>query len=109
MTTPVTVAGQRPQLNELGFYALAGAPKSPAELFDEIPAGEALGLGSTFLSERFNIKEAATLSGAVAAVSQNLGIGTAATAQIIGNQMSTGGGRQNVRPRFAVIGDRRKA
>ena len=53
----------RPQLNELGFYVLAGAPKSPAELLDEVPAGEALGLGSAFISERFNIKEAVTLSG----------------------------------------------
>ena len=46
------------QLNELGFYVLAGAPQSPAELIDEVAAGEALGLGSTFISERFNIKEA---------------------------------------------------
>jgi probable F420-dependent oxidoreductase len=69
----------RPQLNELGFYVLAGAPKSPAELLDEIPAGEALGFGSTFISERFNIKEALTLSGAVAASSRTLGIATAAT------------------------------
>ncbi len=67
------------QLNELGFYTLAGAPKTPAELLTEIPAAEALGLGSTFISERFNVKEAATLSGAVAAASHNLGIATAAT------------------------------
>ena len=70
---------ERPQLNELGFYALAGAPQSPAELLDEIPAGEALGFGSTFISERFNIKEAVTLSGAAAAASHTLGIATAAT------------------------------
>jgi 5,10-methylenetetrahydromethanopterin reductase len=73
------VAADGPQLNEIGFYALAGAPKSPVELLDEIPAGEALGLGSAFISERFNIKEAATLSGAVAAASRTLGIATAAT------------------------------
>ena len=47
------------QLNELGFYVLAGAPQSPVELIDEVSAGEALGLGSTFISERFNIKESA--------------------------------------------------
>ncbi len=69
----------RPQLNELGFYVLAGAPKSPAELLDEVPAGEELGLGSAFVSERFNVKEAVTLSGAVAAASRRLGIATAAT------------------------------
>jgi probable F420-dependent oxidoreductase len=67
------------QLNEIGFYVLAGAPQSPAELLDEVAAGEALGLGSTFISERFNIKEAATLSGAVGAVSRTLGVATAAT------------------------------
>src|SRR5690242_3507438 len=67
------------QLNELGFYVLAGAPKSPADLIDEVAAGESLALGSAFISERFNIKEAATLSGAVGAVSRTLGVATAAT------------------------------
>src|SRR5436853_216423 len=50
------------QLNELGFYVLAGAPQTPAELIDEVPGGEALGLGSAFISERLNIKEALTLA-----------------------------------------------
>jgi len=67
------------QLNELGFYTLAGAPKSPAELLDEVPVAESLQLGSAFISERYNIKEAATLSGAVGAVSSTLGVATAAT------------------------------
>ncbi len=67
------------QLNELGFYTLAGAPKSPAELLDEIPTAEALGFGSAFISERFNVKEAVTLSGAAAATSRSMGIATAAT------------------------------
>jgi probable F420-dependent oxidoreductase len=66
-------------LNELGFYVLAGAPKSPVELLEEIPAAEALGLGSAFISERFNIKEAATLSGAIGAISERINIATAAT------------------------------
>jgi probable F420-dependent oxidoreductase len=66
-------------MNELGFYTLAGQPRSPAELLDEVREGEAMGLGSVFISERFNIKEAATLSGAAAAVSTELGIATAAT------------------------------
>ena len=68
-----------PDLNELGFYVLAGAPKTPADLLDEMAKAEALGLGAAFISERFNIKEAATLSGAAAAVSQRIGIATAAT------------------------------
>ncbi len=66
-------------MNELGFYTLAGQPKSPRDLIDEVRTGEALGLGSAFISERFNVKEAATLSGAVGAVSTRLGIATAAT------------------------------
>ena len=70
-----------PDLNELGFYLLAGAPDSPAPLVDEMADGEAQGLGSAFISERYNIKEAATLSGAAGAVSERLGIATAATNQ----------------------------
>ena len=69
------------RMNELSFYTLAGQPKSPAELLDEVREGEAMGFGSTFISERFNIKEAATLSGAAAAVSREIGIATAATNQ----------------------------
>lgn len=65
--------------HELGFYTLAGQPDSPRDLIDEVATGEALGLGSAFISERFNIKEAAALSGAVGAVSTRLGIATAAT------------------------------
>ncbi|MFN3238452.1 MAG: TIGR03857 family LLM class F420-dependent oxidoreductase [Pseudomonadales bacterium] len=67
------------QMNELAFYTLAGAPKSPRDLLDEVRQGEALNMGSAFISERFNIKEAATLSGAAGAVSSKLGIATAAT------------------------------
>jgi probable F420-dependent oxidoreductase len=66
-------------MNELAFYTLAGAPQSPRELIEEVQLGERLGLGSTFISERFNIKEAATLSGAAGAVTDRLGIATAAT------------------------------
>ena len=67
------------RMNELGFYTLAGAPDTPRDLIEEVRRGEELGLGSVFISERFNIKEAATLCGAVGAVSTNLGIATAAT------------------------------
>ena len=67
------------QLNELAFYGLPGAPRSPADLLLECRDGEALGFGSVFLSERFNIKEAVTLSGAAAAVTSSLGITTGVT------------------------------
>jgi 5,10-methylenetetrahydromethanopterin reductase len=65
--------------NELGFYVLAGGPSSPAPLLGEVASGEAMGFGSAFISERYNIKEAATLCGASAAVSHRMGIATAAT------------------------------
>jgi probable F420-dependent oxidoreductase len=64
---------------ELGFYTLAGQPQSPRELLDEVRDGEAMGLGTVFISERYNIKEAVTLSGAAAAVSERVHIATAAT------------------------------
>ncbi len=64
---------------ELGFYTLAGAPESPRELIDEVRRAERMGLGACFISERFDVKEAATLSGAAAAVSDDLRIVTAAT------------------------------
>jgi probable F420-dependent oxidoreductase len=64
---------------ELGFSTLAGAPESPRELLEEIRQAEAMGLGWAFISERFNVKEAATLSGAAAAVSERIQIATAAT------------------------------
>jgi len=74
-----TGVGPAPAMNEIGFYTLAGAPRSPRDLLDEVRAGEAMGLGSAFISERWNVKEAATLSGAAGAVSERLGLATAAT------------------------------
>jgi probable F420-dependent oxidoreductase len=67
------------QLVELGFYGLAGHTDSPRDLLDEVARAEALGLGSVFLSERFNVKDAAVLSGAAGAASTRLGVATAAT------------------------------
>jgi probable F420-dependent oxidoreductase len=75
----VTPHAGSPVLPEVGFYTLAGAPKSPRDLIDEVHHAERLGLGTAFISERFNIKEAATLSGAVGAVSTRIGIATGAT------------------------------
>ena len=66
-------------MNELGFYTLAGAPRSPRDLIGEVESAERQGIGACFISERFNIKEAATLSGAAGAVSERIGIATAAT------------------------------
>jgi 5,10-methylenetetrahydromethanopterin reductase len=66
-------------LNRLGFYTLAGAPRSPRDLIPEIRDAERLELGWAFISERLNLKEAATISGAVGAVSTRINIATAAT------------------------------
>lgn len=66
-------------LPELGFYALGGQAANPRDLIAEVQRGEALGLGHAFLSERWNTKEACTLSGAAGAVSERIGIATAAT------------------------------
>lgn len=66
-------------LDELGFYTLAGAPESPRDMLDELRDAEALGLGAAFISERFNIKEAVTLSGAAGAVTNDIRIITGAT------------------------------
>ena len=64
---------------ELGFYTLAGAPRSPRDMLDELAHAERLGLGTAFISERFNIKEAGALTGAACAATTSLGIITAAT------------------------------
>jgi probable F420-dependent oxidoreductase len=66
-------------LPELGFYGLAGHTESPADLLDECRDAESIGLGSCFVSERFNVKEAAALTGAAAAVTSTLGIATGVT------------------------------
>lgn len=66
-------------LGELACYLLAGAPDDPQVLFDDVAEAERIGLGTGFISERFNVKEAATLSGAVAGCSTRLGIATGAT------------------------------
>jgi len=65
--------------DDLGYYTLAGAAPDPLELVQEARDGERLGLGWAFISERFNVKEAATLSGALAVASTTLQIATAAT------------------------------
>ncbi|MEO1916618.1 MAG: TIGR03857 family LLM class F420-dependent oxidoreductase [Myxococcales bacterium] len=67
------------RFDELGCYLLAGQPKSPRDLLDEARGAEALGLGTAFISERYQSKEAATLCGAAAASTETIRIATAAT------------------------------
>src|ERR1700757_2102577 len=66
-------------LDELGYYLLTGAGgEGPATLMDEARRGEELGLGTAFISERWNVKEAASLVGAAGAVTNRMQIATAA-------------------------------
>ncbi len=73
------MTAELPVLDELGFYTLAGSPDSARELIDEVRDGERLGFGTVFISERYNRKEIATLSGAAGAVSERITITTGAT------------------------------
>ena len=77
--TATTGAAVTPRFPELGFYTLAGGAQDPRELVTECRRAEELGLGAVFISERFNVKEAVTLSGAAAVASQDLRIITGAT------------------------------
>lgn len=64
---------------ELGCYGLAGHSDTPRTLLTEARRAEELGLGAMFLSERFNSKEGVALAAAAGAVTERLGIATAAT------------------------------
>jgi probable F420-dependent oxidoreductase len=64
---------------ELGIYLLPGHTDSPADLLREVQEAEALGLGSAWISERFDVKEVGALAGAAAAVTSAIWLGTGAT------------------------------
>jgi len=78
-------------LDELGFYTLAGQAASSRDLVQEVVDAGALGLGTAFISERYDKKEAATLSGAAGAVSNRIRIETAATNHNTRHPMVTAG------------------
>ena len=77
--------------DELGFYVLAGQASSTRDALAEAVAGEQLGFGTAFVSERYNKKEAAALSGAVGAVTDRLVVQTAATNHNTRHPMVTAG------------------
>lgn len=79
MTSTTAIRASTQTFPELGFYGLAGAPTSPRDLIQECVDGEALGLGTVFLSERFNIKEMATISGVAGAVTERMRIASGVT------------------------------
>ena len=78
-------------LEELGFYTLAGQPDSSRDVLDEVRDAEAMGFGTAFVSERFNLKEAATLCGAAGAATERMRIQTAATNHNTRHPMVTAG------------------
>jgi probable F420-dependent oxidoreductase len=108
------------RLEEIGFYTLGGQPEQPRLLVDEVRRAEELGIGAVFISERWNTKEAATLSGAAGAVSSEIQIATGATNHTTRHPLITGayattmhrltGGRftlgigRGVRPLFDAAG-----
>ena len=68
---------------ELGIYTLPGHTMDPSELYDEVRGAEALGLGSVWISERFDVKDVPTCCGAAAAITSEIHIGTGATNHFI--------------------------
>lgn len=67
------------ELPEIACYGLAGHSDNPRDLVAESRLAERLGIGSVFLSERFNVKDAGVLAGAAGAATTTIGIATAAT------------------------------
>ncbi|MDX2169100.1 MAG: TIGR03857 family LLM class F420-dependent oxidoreductase [Deltaproteobacteria bacterium] len=68
-----------PRFPELGFYTLPGRVADPRPLFDEVRDAERIGLGSAWISERHDVKEAAVLSGAAGAVTRELAVAVGVT------------------------------
>jgi 5,10-methylenetetrahydromethanopterin reductase len=62
------------QLNELGYYAVTRHPADAKVVFTEARDAEELGLGSCHVGERFTVKDAGVLSGALAGCTTDLGI-----------------------------------
>ncbi|MCK5928354.1 MAG: TIGR03857 family LLM class F420-dependent oxidoreductase, partial [Nocardioides sp.] len=81
--------GTAVQYPELAGYGLAGHTDSPRDVVAEARLAEEIGLGSLFLSERFNVKDAGVMAGAVAGVTERLGIATAATNHVTRHPLVT--------------------
>jgi len=71
---PSNVGHTGGRLNELGYYAVNRHPADARVALPEARAAEALGLGSCHIGERFTVKDAAVLSGALAGCTTSLGI-----------------------------------
>lgn len=80
--TPSEVQGQTVGVGDprrLGAYLLPGRADDPAEAIQQARAGEAAGLGSVWLSERFGSKDLATIGGALTQTTSSITLGAATT------------------------------
>ena len=68
-----------PAFPELGVYTLPGRVADPRPAIEDARQAEAAGLGSVWISERPDVKEAATLSGAVGAVTSRSAVAVGVT------------------------------
>ncbi|MCW2614473.1 MAG: putative Coenzyme F420-dependent N(10)-methylenetetrahydromethanopterin reductase [Frankiales bacterium] len=64
---------------ELGAYVLPGRASSPKLAVEQAVAGEQVGLGSVYLSERLGTKDLGTVGGAIAQATERVTITAAAT------------------------------
>ena len=64
---------------QLGCYLLPGHTQTPADAKYEARRAEELGLGKVWLSERFDVKDAGVICAAALAVTDAIGVATAAT------------------------------
>lgn len=77
-----TTQRDRRAFPEFGFYAQPGHVFDAPRVLDDTRTGEALGLGSLWISERLGAKDAPVLSGAAAAVSDRIHIGSGLIANL---------------------------
>jgi len=64
---------------ELGFYTLPGRVADPGPMLQEVHDAGEVGLGSVWISERHDVKEAATLSGAAGVTTRDLAVAVGVT------------------------------
>jgi 5,10-methylenetetrahydromethanopterin reductase len=73
------VPPELPTAPELGAYVLPGRASDPRLAVEQAVAGERIGLGSIYLSERLGSKDLGTVGGAIAQATERVTITSAAT------------------------------
>jgi probable F420-dependent oxidoreductase len=72
-----------------GVTLLAGRIKDPAAGLQQVRDAERVGFNRAWLSERYDLKEAAVLCGAFAAVTERIGVGTALVVDAVRHPLMT--------------------